>query len=99
MGWSLPHRSLGEQELLLYADLSDDRDLQIRYLASRLAAKEAAVKALRLPKDQDTRELQILNDSMGAPHVLYKNNTYPVSISDCGTHVAAVVLSQKEIKE
>lgn len=97
MGWALPHRILGPLELQVYAELSDSNADSVRYLSRRLAAKEAIIKALRLPPDQDPRQIQILNTELGAPEVLYKNNTRTrVTISDCENYVVAFATEERE---
>jgi holo-[acyl-carrier protein] synthase len=65
------------------------------YFAGRFAAKEAIAKALGcgFGKDLSWHDIEIVNNNLGKPEVLIKNNNQIiVSISHCRTYATATAL-------
>jgi holo-[acyl-carrier protein] synthase len=104
--YKLAKRILTESEILLFDDLAYPQNL--RYLAKRFAAKEAAVKALGtgIGRGIGWQQISISNNAFGAPELHFSGefarlnaikgvNRCHLSISDEQDYaVATVILEQ-----
>ncbi len=105
MGWALAHQVLGHRELQVYAEMVDDKLLAVNYLARRFAAKEAFVKASRIPQ-LDVRQVEVLNHDDGAPYLALSGKAtiqmgslewvHHVTISDSDDYVTATVICERK---
>lgn len=98
MGWTFVHQVLGSLEISVFSEINDF-DEEVMYLARRLVAKEAIIKALR-ESSRDLRKFQILNDATGRMYVAYSTDLsdsikFHLTISDCGDYVMAVVVCER----
>jgi holo-[acyl-carrier protein] synthase len=66
--------------------------LPAQYLASRFAAKEAFIKAYRLPPLPDLNTIEVKETPTGVPYIWFQQNTYELSISHDGDYAIAVVI-------
>ena len=78
---------LSPRELELYSN----RPKKEEFLAGRYAAKEAFMKALEQGMKIPFKDIEVLYKESGAPYILYKGETYQVSISHDGDYAIAVV--------
>ncbi len=81
---------LSEKEIELH-NSSVDKD---SFIAGRLAAKEAFIKAKKTSiLDYKLNKIEVLYDLNGAPELYFEGNKYDVSIShDGGIAIAIVIL-------
>lgn len=96
---TFPDRILTPNELAIYAELSERR--QLEFLAGRFAAKEAFAKAVKIGISEETsfQEIDVLPNKRKKPIMktnLYTGNVH-VSISHTKTHaIAQVVLENNQ---
>lgn len=97
--WVFVHRVLGRRELEYFAQIFDNREMSVSYLARRFAAKEAALKAFGtgITPELDLRDIQVLNDYRGAPELvvdkpgLFRHRSH-ITISDNQRDAVAFVI-------
>lgn len=63
-----------------------------QYLAGRFAAKEAFIKAYRIPPLPDLATIAVLADDQDIPYILFQDTRYEVSISHDGEYAIAMVI-------
>ncbi|GER21676.1 hypothetical protein NCCP1664_01730 [Zafaria cholistanensis] len=83
-----------------------ERELHVRSLAARFAAKEAVAKALGAPAGMNWQDCQVVTDAAGDPHVLIEGSVAEVadakgirywhlSMSHDGDLATAMVVAEK----
>ncbi|APF41528.1 holo-ACP synthase [Neomicrococcus aestuarii] len=83
-----------------------ERDLTVRSLAARFAAKEAVAKALGAPVGMNWQHCQVVKDDAGDPHILIDGTvaevaarkgitTWHLSMSHDGDLATAMVIAEK----
>lgn len=101
--WVFVHRVLGRRELEYFAQIVDNRDMAVSYLARRFAGKEAALKAFGtgITPEMDLRDVQILNDYRGAPDLvvdkpgLFRHQAHVTITDNHRDAVAFVIIESK----
>lgn len=85
---------LNDEEIMIFKN----KNKQVEFLAGRIAAKEAVIKALSDYENPHMREITILNNAKGKPFVKYKNYNILLSIShEKDVAIAeAILLKEKE---
>lgn len=68
---------LNYEELILL----NKKNKKIEFLAGRIAAKEAVIKAINDYENPHMKEITILNKDNGMPYVIYQNYNILISIS------------------
>ena len=89
-------RVLSEQEYIYYQTISNKKR-RIEYLSSRFACKEAVFKCYQT--NVSFQDITILNNELGAPYVLIKNEKVNIQLSLSHTDnysVAIAVLTSED---
>lgn len=85
----LAKKILSKKEYSLYEKKANKEE----FLAGRFAAKEAFVKATGKGLSFcPLNEIEVLYEESGAPYIIYKGQTYQMSISHDGGYAISVVL-------